>query len=1048
MNHFLTVDYKKDRRLEEIFKKIASRNTYLFLGAGASVTQEHRFLSSDIIEFYEDKKGIEWGINDIVEFVETLTSHPDYSRDEFDNYVDECLRKYKVSVSHKTVVRLNWRQIITTNYDLLIENAYQEIIDTPNQNLKLYPIRHKNDYYYNPANDELKYVKLNGCISNKKKYKLVFTNDDFQKSNKFYRMVLNDLKNMSDQISFLAIGYSFKDPFARLLLEKFDKQSFRDKRWLYSVDPYVNDASLPYFTQKRICVIKCTMEHFFNEYNKWESENLGFVNSARKSSFTNHSSSKIIIPQNVSVRLYGNIQQLDVNYKLGNITDAQFYLGEEPDYTVILKQFDVIRNNRLNEIVDYLNKEKLDEGSRLIPTIFLTGTFGSGKSTFAYRLIEKLNNDSSTTTLSFELINPSEIKFFDLKELIDRSQAQRIILYVDTIDLNSVFTSLIDLRHSLSRDKTSEAEIIIIATVRENILETYKYQRSIKNSFEIPVSGRLTKEEAEDFAIKLKNSGLLEFRDIQERNAIVDKILSKYDGDSYVTLLELITGGKHIDDLLHAYFQLSRVGQTSFIYTSFLYQYKIPMPIGLLKSLLSMDWDEFNEKVVSILIQKEVFSSGTNPDFHFVTKHPLISRHLIEQIVKNPDRKFEYYQNIIRHIITGYQNSTLVVDLFKAIRNYKDLEDSQLNLLFDEADKQLNEDPHFLLHYAMNLEARRDESSLLKGINKIIYAESISEKRNHRLIHRRGVLTFALARLYNEEKVNTPEEFKIYKLINEARDLFDIKRRLDPCSSFSFYNAIKLELWVTEKFDLEAEELLQTKIRIEELLDTATRAVSDDLNGILELKNKYISKYQFNENRKEYLEFLEDYYQDSKTRPYALVLLFNFNLDHDDLNSCEALLPELELLTHIKDVLRLLFKFYGMFLHFTDFRIKFFDLIKSHPELEDMDQLRYFYFWYIAESYNLNFPYAQELLQQIEGRINFLNPDFNREWIDSESEIARIFEGTLKVNAKGRKQLYIPELSSYFYLDKVKNDFELNTKYFCSLHFFLHGTRAKILNKV
>ena len=38
------------------------------------VTSEKKFLSQDIIEFFEDKKNISWGIKDITEFVDVLSN--------------------------------------------------------------------------------------------------------------------------------------------------------------------------------------------------------------------------------------------------------------------------------------------------------------------------------------------------------------------------------------------------------------------------------------------------------------------------------------------------------------------------------------------------------------------------------------------------------------------------------------------------------------------------------------------------------------------------------------------------------------------------------------------------------------------------------------------------------------------------------------------------------------------------------------------------------------------------------------------------------------
>ncbi|MCF6333314.1 MAG: hypothetical protein L3J11_08515 [Draconibacterium sp.] len=91
-------------------------------------------------------------------------------------------------------------------------------------------------------------MKLNGCISDKGKYPLAFSTDDFKSLNGYYKYVLNDLKNPSNKISFISAGYSFLDKFGVELLQKFDSYNFRDKKWIINIDPYPNEKALKYYS--------------------------------------------------------------------------------------------------------------------------------------------------------------------------------------------------------------------------------------------------------------------------------------------------------------------------------------------------------------------------------------------------------------------------------------------------------------------------------------------------------------------------------------------------------------------------------------------------------------------------------------------------------------------------------------------------------------------------------------------------------------------------------------------------------------------------------
>ena len=185
MQHITDLEKQTDQ-LYELFEKISERNVFLFLGAGSSVTKDKSFLSSTLIEFFQDKKHIDLGVDNIITFVDFIEASEEYSRDEFDEYIDECLRSLEVTEDHKNLATIPWRQIITTNMDLLIEQAYQKIENTSKQCLKLKPLRGKQELLYQNSNDEVKYIKLNGCISSKKDFPLIFSSSDFENNKPYY----------------------------------------------------------------------------------------------------------------------------------------------------------------------------------------------------------------------------------------------------------------------------------------------------------------------------------------------------------------------------------------------------------------------------------------------------------------------------------------------------------------------------------------------------------------------------------------------------------------------------------------------------------------------------------------------------------------------------------------------------------------------------------------------------------------------------------------------------------------------------------------------
>ncbi len=110
------------------------------------------------------------------------------------------------------------------------------------------------------------------------------------------------------------------------------------------------------------------------------------------------------------------------------------------------------------------------------------------------------------------------------------------------------------------------------------LLEKYKQQREFKKVFEIEIDGRLTDNEIDELLSKLKDVGLIDYRDAATKNRIRIKIKNEYNNDSFISLLQLITDGHHVNDLISAYNQLSKDAQNAFLFTALIHQFKLSMP--------------------------------------------------------------------------------------------------------------------------------------------------------------------------------------------------------------------------------------------------------------------------------------------------------------------------------------------------------------------------------------------------------------------------------------------------------------------------------------
>lgn len=633
--------------------------------------------------------------------------------------------------------------------------------------------------------------------------------------------------------------------------------------------------------------------------------------------------------------------------------------------------------------------------------------------------------------------------------MINTCQAKHVAVYCDEVEVESNFKILLDIQRDLSIEQFQDSNVFFIVPIRENILAKYRLGRKISRSIEFQFTGGLEEDEVEELLEKLKGTGLIEYRDAREKSSILKKIQREFDSDSFISLMGIITSGRHENDLISCFNQLSKDAQNAFLYTALLHKHKLSMPASWLKHNISMDWEEFTNKIIKaegkgILFQEIKTTHGTQPDLYFRTKHPLIASKLVDQFIPNKDKQLSFYERMLRTIDVGQTNSYLVNNLLKAFSKSEEFNSSQINKLFDITNQRLSDEPYFLLNYAINLQSRGDEDSLKKGIDTLIYAESLIDYRNHRFIHRRAVLNFELAKIYftKEKLLNYTKSY-----LNEAKELFVAKQLYDPCSAYGYVDYIKMLIWEIDHIEYDLEDEMQIQIKIEELFDTANRTVTDGIERINSLQVVY-SDYlrQVSENH-DYKEHLDTLYANYKLRPYACVLLYNYYFSKNDVEECRILIDEMESYQDNFEVLKFLFKYYGRNLHDPNNRIKLLRLSRKGENLEAENPLRFNYFNFIAETYNYHYYEGKKYLENIKSQFWNLNPEYHLVWLN-QSGNEEIFDAAI-IKRSGEKYKAVKLTSIQLTVRLIKGNydkFEIGQEIQVKLHFYLYGLMAEIVN--
>lgn len=121
------------------------------------------------------------------------------------------------------------------------------------------------------------------------------------------------------------------------------------------------------------------------------------------------------------------------------------------------------------------------------------------------------------------------------------------------IEIDSYYKSLIELRNELSIEQFQHSNVFLIAPIRANILAKHKQTRNVSNTYDLNLQCAFEESEVDELLEKLKQAELIKFRDLNEKTQIKKKVLKEYNADSFISLMSLITSGKHEADLISCY---------------------------------------------------------------------------------------------------------------------------------------------------------------------------------------------------------------------------------------------------------------------------------------------------------------------------------------------------------------------------------------------------------------------------------------------------------------------------------------------------------------
>lgn len=738
----------------DLFSKIASGNTLLFLGAGFSSgcyniagTEPPR--GSDLIKLLE-KEGEFDGENDLkysADYFLTKKGEPALANLLKNQYILK-----NISLTQEQICSLPWRRIYTTNYDNAIELAFRQ----NNYNFDCITAESDPKQYFTKRNI---CVHINGYIKDltadfiPSTFKLTESSyvspDSFLVSN-WLKSFKKDLEQCS---AILFIGYSLYDIEIRKIL--FENSLFKNKTFfivrpnsgrkqLYELSKYgkVYDSGIELFATKLIQnKPQINVEEFYLEcFEKYE---LVFPTSPI---------SDINI---IDFLLHGNLDKSFVN---------EICVSSKQTLPCLIMRKDLVTiSNLLLEETNF---------------VCILSDFGNGKTTLLNELAAYLTSDGKNVYL---LCNFEGNYVKDLEKLI--SLNEDIFLLIDNYD------NCPDIIETLSLMNNTKLKVVV-TTRTSNQHDYRKIWHGIANSKEIIID-IMTNLEATELSNIIENTGLWTNFAGTSEEAKIKKIIENNHGQISHTLLNLLEAPQmntRIKSLTTNLF-MNKQYKDTILAICILEVLNQPLTYSNI-SEVALTNIIYDSKLLNNDDFKQLFPSKNN---QIISKSSLYARNLLKNHFYSIDTV-----NKLLDIAEKFQflrkNSSMEASIYKSLLKFSFIErilpsENKRNMLIRYYEQlksridHLDRTPHFWLQYAMARIAIDDYMNAQNYLDTA-YAKIYEGYDTSYLDAQQSRLWLILALKENHQDISIGLFIKAHKLLNTLYDDQYKYRQVEVYSEF------------------------------------------------------------------------------------------------------------------------------------------------------------------------------------------------------------------------------------------------------------------------
>lgn len=639
-----------------LLEAMKDQRAVLFLGAGASYDAKHpsgnKIPSGDKLrdiicdQFFSGKMK-----------EKSLTAASSMAANEvgyvpFQKFIHDLFEPFRPTDFHLLIPQFRWKAIATTNFDLIVERAYEAAPDPLQTLVKTVKDGDNFDHRMSAETHPVGMYKLHGCIASytDEAIPLILGNEQYASYELNRKRFYARFRDLGYEYPIVFAGYSISDPHIQRIL--FDLTELGVARPMYFfISPGINPIEARYWASHRIACIDGTIEEFLNaadiaipsQGRKLSADTGGGALSIRK----HYRVASAAEPSALSAYLADDVTHVHAGMIAAPQKPTEFYRGSDSGWGCILQNLDAKRSVTDSVLIDAVLDT--DHDGKITNLYMLKGPAGNGKTVSLKRIAWEAGVTYEQLVLFAH--GPSAFRI-DVIDEINRLTGKRILLFVDHVAL--VRSEVFDL---LRACKSRSIPISIFGTERDNEWNIYCDFLEPFLTQEFPVR-YLNETEIVDLIGLLENSnalGILKDKNPAER---LDAFVNVAERQLLVALHETTLGLAFADILFDEYGRIEPpLARRLYLDICAMHQFGAPVRAGLISRASGVSFEEFGSNFMAPLesVVRVVKNEHTG-DIFYGARHQCVASLVFNRVLPEPEDKFDLLVRLITAINVDYSS--------------------------------------------------------------------------------------------------------------------------------------------------------------------------------------------------------------------------------------------------------------------------------------------------------------------------------------------------------------------------------------------------------